>query len=78
MDINRALLEASGAKRHFMTAEERQVKKKLCQLLIDKKHPKYARRFFDFDFNLVDAKKFPDFTAADAPHSPKRWPNGEY
>ena len=51
MDINRALLEASGAKRHFMTAEERQVKKNLCQLLINKKHPKYARRFFDFDFN---------------------------
>ena len=64
MELNRALLEAAGAKRHFMTAEERQVKKKLCQLLIDKKHPKYARRFFDFDFNLVDAKKFPDFTAA--------------
>lgn len=64
MNINRALLEAGGVKRHFMTAEERQVKKKLCKLLIDKKHPKYARRFFDFDFNLVDAKKFPDFTAA--------------
>lgn len=64
MDINRALLEAGGAKRHFMDSEERQVKKQLCQLLIDKKHPKYARRFLDFDFNLVDAEKFPDFTAA--------------
>ena len=37
MNINRALLEAGGVKRHFMTAEERQVKKKLCKLLIDKK-----------------------------------------
>ena len=64
MVLNRALLEASGAKRHFMTAEERQVKKQLCKLLIDKKHPKYARRFLDFDFNLVDAKEFPEFTAA--------------
>lgn len=64
MYINRALLEAAGGKKHFMTAEERQVKKKLCQLLIDKKHVKYARRFWEFDFNLVDANKFPDFTAA--------------
>ena len=26
MNINRALLEAGGVKRHFMTAEERQVR----------------------------------------------------
>lgn len=67
MEINRALLEAlleAGEKRHFMTKEERAVKKELVKLLIDKKHPKYARRFLDFDFNLVDATKFPDFTAA--------------
>lgn len=64
MYINRALLEASGGRKHFMTAEERKVKKKLCQLLIDKKHVKYARRFWEFDFNLVDASKFPEFTAA--------------
>ena len=64
MKINRALLEAGGAKKHFMSAEERQVKKELINLLISKKHPKYARRFVDFDFNLVDHKEFPDFTAA--------------
>lgn len=64
MEINRALLEAGNAKKHFMTAEERKVKKELVALLISKKHPKYARRFLDFDFNLVDANKFPDFTAA--------------
>ena len=67
MQINRALLEKlfeAGEKRHFMTKEERKLKKRLIRLLVDKKHPKYARRFLDFDFNLVDAKKFPDFTAA--------------
>ena len=64
MYLNRALLEASGAKKHYMTSEERKLKKRLCRLLIDKKHPKYARRFLEFDFNLVDAKKFPEFTAA--------------
>ena len=64
MILNRTLLEAGGIKRHFMTAEERKVKKELVALLVSKKHPKYARRFIDFDFNLVDATKFPDFTAA--------------
>lgn len=64
MHINRALLESSDITKHFMTATERQVKKKLCQLLIDKGHRKYAQRFWMFDFNIVDAKKHPEFTAA--------------
>jgi hypothetical protein len=64
MQINRALLESSDITKHFMTATERQVKKKLCQLLIDKGHRKYAERFWKFDFNIIDSKKHPDFTAA--------------
>ena len=64
MRINRALLESSDITRHFMTATERQVKKKLCQLLIDKGHRKYAERFWKLDFNIVDSKKHPEFTAA--------------
>jgi hypothetical protein len=47
-----------------MTATERQTKKALCQLLINRNHRKYAERFWKFDFNIVDAKKHPDFTAA--------------
>lgn len=31
--------------KHHMTAQERKVKKALCQLLIDKGHRKYAERF---------------------------------
>ena len=64
MHINRALIESSEITRHFMTATERQLKKKLCQLLIDKGHRKYAERFWKLDFNIVDSKKHPDFTAA--------------
>ena len=64
MQINRALLESSAITRHFMTGRERQVKKALCQLLLDKGHRKYAERFFKFDFNIVDSKKHPEFTAA--------------
>lgn len=64
MQINRALLESSDITRHFMTATERQVKKQLCKLLIDRGHRKYAERFWKLDFNIVDAKKHPDFTAA--------------
>lgn len=64
MQINRALLESSDITRHFMTATERQVKKRLCRLLIDNGHRKYAERFWKFDFNIVDANKHPDFTAA--------------
>lgn len=68
MKTNKALLEKflaeAGEKRYHMTQEERAVKQALYDLLISKKHPKYARRFRDFYFNLVDAKKFPDFTAA--------------
>ena len=64
MQINRALLESSDIARHFMTDRERKVKKALCQLLIDKGHRKYAERFWKLDFNIVDSKKHPDFTAA--------------
>jgi hypothetical protein len=64
MHINRALLESSDITRHFMTGRERQVKKALCQLLIDKGHRKYAERFWKLDFNIIDSKKHPDFTAA--------------
>lgn len=64
MHINRALLESSDVTRHFMTATERQTKKKLCELLIKKGHRKYAERFWKLDFNIVDSKKHPDFTAA--------------
>ena len=64
MQINRALLESSDITRHFMTDRERKVKKALCQLLINKGHRKYAERFWKFDFNIIDSKKHPDFTAA--------------
>jgi hypothetical protein len=64
MQINRALLESSDITKHFMTATERQVKKALCKLLIDKGHRKYAERFWKLDFNIIDSKKHPDFTAA--------------
>ena len=64
MHINRALLESSDIARHFMTDRERKVKKALCQLLIDKGHRKYAERFWKLDFNIIDSKKHPDFTAA--------------
>ena len=64
MQINRALLESSDITRHFMTETERQTKKVLCQLLIKRGHRKYAERFWKFDFNIVDAKKHPEFTAA--------------
>jgi hypothetical protein len=64
MHINRALLESSDITRHFMTDRERKVKKALCQLLINKGHRKYAERFWKFDFNIIDSKKHPDFTAA--------------
>lgn len=64
MQINRALLESSDITRHFMTDRERKTKKALCQLLINKGHRKYAERFWKFDFNIIDSKKHPDFTAA--------------
>lgn len=64
MHINRALLESSDITRHFMTDRERKVKKALCQLLINRGHRKYAERFWKFDFNIIDSKKHPDFTAA--------------
>ena len=64
MQINRALLESSDIARHFMTDRERKVKKALCQLLISKGHRKYAERFWKLDFNIIDSKKHPDFTAA--------------
>lgn len=64
MQLNKALLESSDITRHFMTDRERRVKKALCQLLIDKGHRKYAERFWKLDFNIVDSKKHPDFTAA--------------
>ena len=64
MQINRALLESSAIAKHFMTDRERSVKKHLCQLLIDRGHRKYAERFWKLDFNLVDSKKHPEFTAA--------------
>ena len=63
MNINRALLEASDITKHFMTREERAVKKQLCQLLIDRGHSKYAERFWKLDFNIIDSKKYPNFTA---------------
>ena len=64
MYINRALLESSDITKHFMTSEERRVKKQLCQLLIDRGHRKYAERFWKLDFNIISAKKHPEFTAA--------------
>jgi len=64
MHINKALLESSAITRHFMTDRERRTKKALCQLLIDKGHRKYAKRFWKLDFNIIDSKKHPDFTAA--------------
>jgi hypothetical protein len=47
-----------------MTDRERKLKRALCQLLIDKGHRKYAERFWKLDFNIIDSKKHPDFTAA--------------
>jgi hypothetical protein len=64
MQINRALIESSDITKHFMTGREKQVKKQLCQLLIDRGHRKYAERFWKLDFNIIDSKKHPDFTAA--------------
>lgn len=64
MQINRALLESSDITKHFMTGREREVKKQLCQLLINRGHRKYAERFWKLDFNIIDSKKHPDFTAA--------------
>jgi vacuolar-type H+-ATPase subunit E/Vma4 len=64
MHINKALLESSDITRHFMTDRERQVKKALCQLLINKGHRKYAERFWKLDFNIIDSTRHPDFTAA--------------
>ncbi len=64
MYINKALLESSAIAKHFMTDRERRTKKALCQLLIDKGHRKYAERFWKLDFNIVDSKTHPDFTAA--------------
>ena len=64
MHINKALLESSDIARHFMTDRERKLKKALCQLLIDKGHRKYAQRFWKLDFNIIDSKKHPEFTAA--------------
>jgi hemoglobin-like flavoprotein len=64
MQINKALLESSDITRHFMTDRERKLKKRLCQLLKDKGHRKYAERFWKLDFNIVDSTKHPDFTAA--------------
>lgn len=64
MQINKALLESSDITRHFMTDRERRTKKNLCQLLIAKGHRKYAERFWKLDFNIVDSKKHPEFTAA--------------
>lgn len=64
MQINRALLESSDIAKHFMTAKERQVRKALCRLLIDKGHRKYAERLWKLDFNIVDSSKHPEFTAA--------------
>ena len=64
MQLNKKLLESSDIARHFMTDRERRTKKALCQLLIDKGHRKYAERFWKLDFNIVDSKKHPDFTAA--------------
>ncbi len=64
MNISKALLEASDITKHFMTREERAVKRQLCQLLIDRGHRKYAERFWKLDFNIIDSKKHPDFTAA--------------
>ena len=64
MQINSALLESSAITKHFMTDRERRTKKALCQLLIDRGHRKYAERFWKLDFNIVDSKKHPDFTAA--------------
>lgn len=64
MQINKALLESSAIVRHFMTDRERKVKKALCQLLIDRGHRKYAERFWKLDFNIIDSKKHPEFTAA--------------
>lgn len=64
MNINRALLEASAITKHFMSSEEREIKRQLCQLLIDRGHTKYARRFWMLDFNIINSKRHPEFTAA--------------
>lgn len=65
MRINRALLESSdGITKHVMTREELEVRDRLTQLLIDRNHVKYARRFYNLYFNIVDSKKYPEFTAA--------------
>lgn len=64
MQINRALLESSEITKHFMTDRERDLKKALCKLLIDRGHRKYAERFWKLDFNIVNSKKYPKFTAA--------------
>lgn len=64
MQTNRALLESSAITRHFMTDRERQTRKALCRLLVEKGHRKYAERLFKLDFNIVSSAAHPDFTAA--------------
>ena len=62
---NKILLEA-GIEKHFMTREERLLRKKLVELLIKNHHVKYAKRLSKFDINIVplNVKGGKDFTAA--------------
>ena len=62
---NKILLEANIEK-HFMTKEERLLRKKLVELLVKNHHVKYAKRLALFDINIVplSVKGGKDFTAA--------------
>ena len=62
---NKILLEANIEK-HFMTKEERLLRKKLVELLVKNHHVKYAKRLALFDINIVplNVKGGKDFTAA--------------
>lgn len=64
MHINKKLLESDDITRHFMTDRERKLRVALCQLLVKRRHVKYAKRFAKLDFNIVDSTRYPDFTAA--------------
>lgn len=65
-DYEQLLLESrlTEATRHFMTRREREVRHKICELLIKNNHRQYARRFWELDLNLVDSLKEPNFVAS--------------
>lgn len=57
------LIEGAVIK-HFMTKDERLLRKSLVNLLVKNNHVKYAKRLSKFDVNIVPLKVDSDFTAA--------------